>query len=81
MTDVERMRMWILNEESLYLALRYASAVHGRGDHAVQYMKDVVEIALDIENLTPFQLEFMPNMDSWEMRAMISELIEEEQTS
>lgn len=77
MTDVERMRMWILSDESLYLALRYASETA----HAVQYMKDVVEIALDIENLTPFQLEFMPNMDSWEMRAMISELIEEAQTS
>lgn len=77
MTETERLRMWLLNDEDLYLSLRNA-AIRVAPEHALQYLQDSIEMALDFNNLTPFQLDFMPNVNNWRIVDMLQELLEVE---
>lgn len=75
-TDADALRLWLMNDEGLY-SLIVEAALNGP-DTAVDYVTEGLEIALDFDNLSAFQLEFMPRMDSWQVRDMVAALISEQ---
>lgn len=74
-TEAETLKLWLLNDEGLYMLISDAALNTPEGD--VDLVTDGLSEALGFDNLTPFQLEFMPNLSSFEVRAMIAGLIDE----
>lgn len=77
MTEVERLRMWLLNDEGLYQQVQ-AAAQYADPATGVAALQDSIVHALRFDKLTAFQLEFMPNVDHWRTVDMLQELLEDE---
>lgn len=65
-TETDRLLFWIENDEELYdRILSVKRFLKLSTNDAIPWIVDMIEDALGFDELTPMQLEFMPDLQYW----------------